>query len=87
LTTAATRPPKPVSQIRRYRRLFLFVLVHYDPLPLFFFRPIQDASLLITEPVETAVKPFMLTALPKIDPQRLIFSSPSPFPHTPEAIY
>jgi hypothetical protein len=36
-----------VSQIRRYRRLFLFVLVHYEPLPLFFFRPLWDASLLV----------------------------------------
>jgi hypothetical protein len=45
---------------------FSFVLAYFDPSPLFFFRPLQDASLLITEPVKTAVVPFMLTTLPKL---------------------
>jgi len=37
-----------------------------NPYLWFFFRPLQDAALLITEPVKTAILPFMFTALPKL---------------------
>ncbi|MFZ0033727.1 MAG: hypothetical protein WAK60_01890, partial [Sedimentisphaerales bacterium] len=84
--TTAMKPPKPVLQTCRFLPSFSFVLTYFDPLPLFFFRPLRDASLLITERVKTAFTPFIFKALLKL-PHSVWFSHHFCFPYTPETIY